>query len=379
VVEPRPYDGSGERSPRPTLRDDGDGQAGPSEREQGAGVPVGQAETAEGLGAADFFGCRGSVDTVAGAVDADPGHADGIVRTRGEDEFARRVGLGLRGVGEVGRVEGVVGVGDDDGDAEFADGAFLDLAGDADGEVQEEAVGGVEDLQRMGGEADFDAGGGGGIRRDGDRGHAEDGAGRDGVPGDGRVDGLDEAGAGVGAFGDELEGGLVGEGGLGGFFEPGFAGGLEGGEVGGGDGELGERRGVEREGGEGGGVEPAGGREGAGLLESGDGGGGLCAGDAIDGAAGETEAGEGDLGLKDGFDGARVGARRRGRRELDERGGGRSGGRLRRQGKCAGEGEERESEEAKRGHGKGRSFPCGQRDVEGVLGCREDQTATAWR
>jgi len=153
----------------------------------------------------------------------------------------------------------------------------------------------------------------------------------------------------VGAFGDEFEDGLVGERGLRGFFEPGFSGGLEIGEVGGGEGELGERRLVEGKNGEGRGVEAAGGREIAGLLEGGEGGGGLPARHAVDGAAGKTEAGEGDLGFEDGLDGARIGAGRRGWCESDERGGGR-GGLRGDEGNRAGQKEEDE-EAAKRRHG----------------------------
>jgi len=290
-----------------TLRGDGDGEADPGEGEEGAGVPVGQAETAVGLGAADLLRRRRSVDTVAGAVQTDPGDADRVVGSGGNDELAAER-LGFGGLGEGRGVEGVVGIGDDDGHAEFADGAFFDIAGDAHRKMREKASVGVEGLQGVFGEADFEAGGFGGEGLERDRGDGEVGAGGDGAPVHGRVEGLDEAGAGVGAFGDEFEGGFVGESGLVGFFEPGFAEGLESGDIVGREDKLGEGRGFEEERGARGIVEASGDGERGGGLEGTEGGGGLGAGDAVDGAAGEAVAGEGDLGFKPGFDGARVGA-----------------------------------------------------------------------
>ena len=85
----RPPDGFKRvRRPRSTLWFDHHGQSHPDEGEQGDRIPVGEAEAAVRLGAADFFGIGGAMQAVAGAVEPDPGEAHGIVRPGRDDELS---------------------------------------------------------------------------------------------------------------------------------------------------------------------------------------------------------------------------------------------------------------------------------------------------
>ena len=246
------------------------------------------------FGAADLFGLRGAVDPVARQVEADPGEPHGIVGAGGQNEFAAE-GARFLGLGKDLGVEGVVGIGRDDGDAQFADGAFFNPARDAHGEVGDQAAVGVEHLEDSRGELHHHAGGLLRFWQAGDGGHNEGRAGGGLGPVDVRVEAADEVGAGVGAFGHEFEGGLVVERGLLGLADPGGFQWLQPREILGGEDELGERRGGEHELCAGGGVEGAGGGQITAFLIRAQGGGGLRPADAVDGAGGKAFAGEGDL------------------------------------------------------------------------------------
>ena len=107
-----------------------------------------------GFGAADLLGTGRAVDAVAGAVEADPGDADRVVGAGREDEFVIQL-LRFGGFGENFGIEGVVGIGRDDGDVEFADGTFLDAFGDAAREMGEEIGGVIESFQGFAGRDGF--------------------------------------------------------------------------------------------------------------------------------------------------------------------------------------------------------------------------------
>ena len=110
-------------------------------------IPVGEAKAAAGFAAADFFRLWRAVDAVAGQVEPDPGRADGIVGPGLNDKLLGDA-LALRGAGQDGGVERVVGGVDQHLDAQFAARAFVDPAGDTDGAVEQQAVFGAEHLQR---------------------------------------------------------------------------------------------------------------------------------------------------------------------------------------------------------------------------------------
>ena len=274
-----------------------DGGADFDELEEEFGVPIGEAEAAVGFGAADVLGTGCAVDAVAGAVEADPDGADGIVGAGLEGQLAVEL-TGFLGFGKDFGVEKVGGVGGGTGDVEFADGALFGELGDAAGEVGDEVGAGVVNFELTVGEKDAEVGGFVAEVGRGDVGDLEFGAGGDGAPVDGGVEVADEGGVGLEFFGDEFEGIFVVEAVLLGFAEPVGAEGAEAVEVLGFKGVGGEEGGVEGEAVEGGGVEFASDREIFEALKVANGGAGLAADAAVNGAGGDAAAGEGDLGFE---------------------------------------------------------------------------------
>jgi hypothetical protein len=153
--------------------------------------------------ASDLLGNGSAVDTVTGSAETDPGDADGVVGAGREEEFALE-GAAFGGFGEDGRVEGVIGIADRNGDMEVANRAFGSDAADAAGEVAQQASPFVESAQVAAGEADADAGGAF-WRRPLGIGDNEFRAGRDAGPVHGGVQVPDETGMRAGTFGDEFE------------------------------------------------------------------------------------------------------------------------------------------------------------------------------
>src|SRR5664279_2959293 len=83
------------------LRLHDDRQSHPGQTQECPRVPVGEPEAAVGFGAAHEFRGRGAMDTVAGAVEPDPRHADRVVGTRRKDQFAPQFpGLSLIHISE---------------------------------------------------------------------------------------------------------------------------------------------------------------------------------------------------------------------------------------------------------------------------------------
>ena len=64
------------------LRFDVDRHASPGHLEEVLGIPICEAEAAVGFSPANLLRLGSAVDSIAGAAQADPGGADGIVRAR---------------------------------------------------------------------------------------------------------------------------------------------------------------------------------------------------------------------------------------------------------------------------------------------------------
>ncbi len=75
---------------------------------QGLRIPVGEAETAAGFGAAHFFRLGRAVDAIAGQVEADPSAADWIIRAGLYYKFLRDAFV-CSSTAQYGRVECVIG------------------------------------------------------------------------------------------------------------------------------------------------------------------------------------------------------------------------------------------------------------------------------
>ena len=118
-------------------------------------VPVGQPETAVRFRAPDLLRSRRAVHAVAGFVQADPRHADRIVRTRRQNPaVAER--LQFRRFGKQLRVHGVVGMGRDDAHVQFTHRAFLHMRRDAAREMREQIGVRVKGLQEFSRQMDDD-------------------------------------------------------------------------------------------------------------------------------------------------------------------------------------------------------------------------------
>ena len=96
------------------LRNDFDGNAGTDGVDELGGVPVGEAEATVGASPGDIFRFGCAMDAVALQGKTDPGGADGVIGSRGKNQFVGDAFL-LGNEGEDFRVEGVVGVGGDVG------------------------------------------------------------------------------------------------------------------------------------------------------------------------------------------------------------------------------------------------------------------------
>jgi len=152
-----------------------------------AGVPVGEAEAAEGLSYADFLGGRGAVDAEAGTVKANPGDADGVVGAGRDGEFPAD-GDGFGVVGEQVRIKGVLGIFCPDDDLQgFADGSLAWVGGNGTGEVGDEVSAGIEGAKSLGLDSNFDSGQAW-QSRTGDMGDGHHGMGRRVRPSDIRIE-----------------------------------------------------------------------------------------------------------------------------------------------------------------------------------------------
>lgn len=146
-----------------------------------------------GFGAANLLGTGSAMNAVAGAVKADPNDTDWVIGPGRDYELVTYL-AGLGGLRENGWVESVVGVGRDDGDVKFADGAFFDEPGDAAREMSEEIGGGVKGFKGLCGEMDSHEGSLGrrfGISGVGD---GENETGRHVAPIHGRIEAANEVG-----------------------------------------------------------------------------------------------------------------------------------------------------------------------------------------
>ncbi len=96
-----------------------------------------------GTGAGDIFGLRSSVDAIALEGESDPGRANGVVRSRGEDQL---IGDALFG-GDIDKnfgIEGVIGVGGDIDDGESLVRDIIFIRGDGAGEAGDDFIAGIE-------------------------------------------------------------------------------------------------------------------------------------------------------------------------------------------------------------------------------------------
>ena len=305
-------------SPPHASRFDENGGADFDKFKQQLGVPIGEAEAAVRFGAAHVLGARGAVDAVAGAVEADPHGADGVVRTGWKREFAADL-LGFLRLGKNFRIEKISWIWRGADDVEFADGALLGEVRDAAREVRDEVGARVVNLELPLREEDADVGGFLARGGEGDVGHLQFRAGGYGAPVDVGVQLADETGMRMKFFRDEFERVFVIEPGLLGLGDPSVAERLEARDVFGGEDVAGVKGHVECEAGLRGVVEVAGLREIFEALKILNGGAGLRANLPVDGAGGNAASREGDLGFEGlaggvGFGRAVVGRQRNGRR-----------------------------------------------------------------
>ena len=121
------------------------------------------------------------MDAIAGAIKADPRHANRVVGTGRDDELVAEL-LRLGGFGKRCRIKRVVGVGDDDGDVQFANGAFLNFLRDAHGKMSDERTGGVAGFENVVRETHVKQRGFGGRLVQFDGGNINNGVGLDGAP-----------------------------------------------------------------------------------------------------------------------------------------------------------------------------------------------------
>lgn len=180
-----------------------DGHAGPGHLEEVFGVPVGEAEAAVRFGPADLFGFGSAVDAIAGTAEADPGGANGIVRSGGNGEFAADL-AGFGGFAEDGGIKMVGGIESGLGNVELANGTFLNLGGDATREMGQKIGFATENVQRFAVEVDAGKGGARGGRGINPRDFYER-AWSDVGPVELWIKFADEGFAGAAQFGDEFE------------------------------------------------------------------------------------------------------------------------------------------------------------------------------
>ena len=138
--------------------------------------------------------------------------------------------MGIRwigGLGKQGRIERVVGIGDDDGDVQFPDGALLGHARDADGELGDDMVVRVEHLELALLQPDHELGGGAADEDVLHRRNDDLDPGKNPIPVHPGIELFDELGVGVIALAREFDRRRVAECGHLRFAEPGVRHGME--------------------------------------------------------------------------------------------------------------------------------------------------------